>query len=188
MKDKRYNIVIAIIIIIIFVSIFFIYRNSKKLGQTIQASTGINPFNDFMTPEGIKNNNPLNIKHNDNIKWQGELPGYSNGQITAFESLELGIRAAEKNLNTYISVDNVNKITDIINRWAPESDNNNDVAYLKVVLEKMSSINSYWNSGNLTISKQDIPLLAWAMSNMEVGEKHAPNLSLFQSVFTNYNI
>lgn len=178
------KVLIVIVIVVIIVVVYIIYKNQRRIGQYIQANTGNNPFNDYTVPLGIRNNNPLNIRHEQAIKWQGEIitPIEKNGDFAVFSDLEHGIRASEINLRSYLN-EKVNTIPLIITKWAPPKEND-DESYIKIVLSKMGS--KY--NRNTVIVKSDIPLLAWAMSNVEVGEKFAPSLVVFQNTFTKYNI
>lgn len=88
-----------------------------------------------MKPRGIRNNNPLNIRHNAN-KYQGEMAG-SDKSFKTFASMPYGYRAAFVTLATYL-LRGRNTIEKIINRWAPPSENNTE-KYIKNV-EKYSEI------------------------------------------------
>lgn len=71
-------------------------------------------------PRGFRNNNPGNIRHGND--WKGE----KQGQDTAFEtftSVEYGIRAIFKLLDTYEKKYKAVSITEIISRFAPPHEN-----------------------------------------------------------------
>lgn len=72
-------------------------------------------------PLGIRNNNPGNLR-----RW-GDAP-VVNG-FARFDTPEAGIAAMTGNLQSY-GRKGYNTIGKIINRWAPESDNNNTGAYV----------------------------------------------------------
>ena len=91
-----------------------------------------------MTARGIRNKNPGNIDFNASAfkrdPWQGELgiedcPG---ARFTTFQSPEYGIRALCKILLTYHHKRKANDgsaidtVKEIIDRWAPPSENNTD--------------------------------------------------------------
>lgn len=88
------------------------------------------------TPRGIRNNNPLNIRHSAN-RWQGASAVQGDKSFVQFSSMSYGYRAAWKVLQTYyrhfcrhnqpFSVEN------IIHRWAPPSENDT-AGYLRNVL------------------------------------------------------
>ena len=76
---------------------------------------------------GLRNNNPLNIRKVPGTHWRGELPspeGRAGDRLfVQFESLEWGIRAAFCILDTYRRKYQDVCVEDIINRWAPPSEN-----------------------------------------------------------------
>lgn len=88
-----------------------------------------------MNPRGIRNNNPLNIRHNAN-KYQGEIAG-KDKSFKTFISMPYGYRAAFVTLATYL-LKGRNTIEKIINRWAPPSENKTE-KYIKNI-EKYSGI------------------------------------------------
>lgn len=70
---------------------------------------------------GLRNNNPGNIRHGNS--WKGEIMGKDNAFET-FEFVEWGIRAIYVTLNTYRTKYKCTTVEQIINRWAPPSENN----------------------------------------------------------------
>jgi len=74
-----------------------------------------------MTPRGYKNNNPLNIRRN-NDDFRGEIKG-NDKSFKTFSSMAFGYRAAFVILHTYLT-EGCNTIEKIINRWAPPCENN----------------------------------------------------------------
>jgi hypothetical protein len=74
-----------------------------------------------MTPRGLRNNNPLNIRHNTDT-FQGEIKG-SDKAFKTFITMPYGYRAAFVTLATYHSK-GYNTIEKIIPRWAPPNENN----------------------------------------------------------------
>ena len=79
---------------------------------------------------GMRNNNPLNIIKSEKINWQGEVKPSTDPNFAQFETLEYGLRAAFKLLRTYYTKHGCKTITQIISRWAPETENQ-VVAYIK---------------------------------------------------------
>ena len=73
-----------------------------------------------MKPRGLRNNNPLNIRHNTDV-FQGEIKGIDTAFKT-FSSMPYGYRAAFVTLATYHSR-GWNTIEKIITRWAPPTEN-----------------------------------------------------------------
>lgn len=92
----------------------------------------------LLTPNarGYRNNNFLNIEYNVINQWKG-LDG-SDGRFCKFITPEYGIRAGMKLLSNYIK-NGHNTIEKIVNRWAPKSENPNNVNYINHVV-KVSGI------------------------------------------------
>ena len=84
---------------------------------------------------GMRNNNPLNIIKSEKINWQGEVKPSTDPNFAQFETLEYGLRAAFKLLRTYYTKHGCKTITQIISRWAPETENQ-VVAYIKAVSQR----------------------------------------------------
>lgn len=87
-----------------------------------------------MTPRGIRNNNPLNIRVGN--KWLGEVAQPTDKDFEQFVSMAYGIRAALIILRRYMARYHLNTIYDIVSRWAPKVENN-VAKYAKFVSEKM---------------------------------------------------
>ena len=124
-----------------------------------------------MTPLGIRNNNPLNIRRVAGIKWKGELPqtppplAGEEGRKPAFvqfTSIIWGIRAAFCLLRTYRDKYRLNCPADIIHRWAPPSENDTKRYINNVCL---------WSGfgGNQRLTESDWPKLLQAMARQECG-------------------
>lgn len=84
-----------------------------------------------MKPRGLRNNNPLNIRHDADL-FQGEIKG-NDKLFKTFSSMPYGYRAAFVILATYLSK-GYNTIEKIISRWAPPSENNTR-AYISTVVK-----------------------------------------------------
>ena len=85
-----------------------------------------------MTPRGIRNHNPLNIRRSKD-QWQGMAKVQTDRAFVQFESLEWGWRAAFKLLTrTYYHNYRLYTIRGIISRWAPPKENNTE-AYIQNV-------------------------------------------------------
>lgn len=67
-------------------------------------------------PLGMRNNNPLNLIATA-TDWQGEIP--ATGNFSRFKSYVWGVRAAIKNMISYINTHGRNTIVKIIECWAP---------------------------------------------------------------------
>lgn len=84
------------------------------------ASTGVMDVNGDLRPRGIRNNNPGNIEDRGEA-WKG-LTG-NDGRYIIFEHVEFGIRAINRILNTYASKHGLNTIRGVVDRWAPDFEN-----------------------------------------------------------------
>ena len=77
-----------------------------------------------MLPRGIRNNNPLNIRHSKD-QWQGLRAVQTDAAFCQFETLDYGWRAAFYLLTrTYYHKYRLFTIRGIVSKWAPESENN----------------------------------------------------------------
>ena len=83
-----------------------------------------------MKPRGLRNNNPLNIRHNADV-FQGEIKG-NDKSFKTFSSMPYGYRAAFVTLGTYLSR-GWNTIEKIISKWAPPIENNTENYIANVV-------------------------------------------------------
>ena len=72
-------------------------------------------------PRGIRNNNPGNIEKG--TAWNGMASIQSDARYITFKSPEYGIRAMARILRTYREKHGLVAIDQIINRWAPPSEN-----------------------------------------------------------------
>ncbi|EPG8282638.1 hypothetical protein WJD78_003222 [Klebsiella aerogenes] len=86
------------------------------------------------SPRGVRNNNPGNLEASSSNPWVGQTG--SDGRFAKFETPEHGIRALGRNLLSY-QRQGIDTVSDIINRWAPPSDNNDTAAYIKSVCTQL---------------------------------------------------
>lgn len=86
-------------------------------------------------PRGIRNNNPGNIEDG---PFARSLPGYrgSDGRFAVFETPQDGVNAGAQLLGSYARRGVVTP-AQIINRWAPPSDNNPTQAYAQYVAQRL---------------------------------------------------
>ena len=83
-----------------------------------------------MTPRGIRNHNPLNIRRTAKDQWKGLKTQQTDVAFCQFESLEYGWRAAFYLLTrTYYHKYRLYTIRKIIERWAPPHKNKTE-AYI----------------------------------------------------------
>ena len=94
-----------------------------------------------MQPRGIRNNNPLNIRHSAD-QWQGASEKQTDKCFVQFKSMAYGYRAAWKTLQSYYNRFCIQgkpfTIKNVIGRWAPPKENDTE-AYVHSVM-KLSSI------------------------------------------------
>jgi hypothetical protein len=89
-------------------------------------------------PRGIRNYNPGNIRHTQGIRWQGAAPIQTDNQFTQFINPRWGIRAIARVLITYqdkrraADGSPIDTVREIIERWAPPSENNTDAYVISV--------------------------------------------------------
>ena len=86
---------------------------------------------------GLRNNNPLNIRHSAD-KWQGARINQTDKAFVQFTSMAYGYRAAWKILDTYCLAfkreGKAYNVRNIIGRWAPPTENDTD-AYVRAVVK-----------------------------------------------------
>lgn len=119
-----------------------------------------------METRGQRNNNPLNIRRVKGFPWKGERAEISDRSFVEFVNLEFGIRAACKLLKNYRVLYGINTIKGIINRWAPETENNTADYILKVAGETGIERNRFLNT-NRNYAKV-IRAMARIESNMDI--------------------
>lgn len=74
-------------------------------------------------PRGIRNNNPLNLRDTATV-WQGETGQNLDKSFEEFKTPQLGIRAGAKLLLNYQKNYSLYTVNQIINRFAPPTENN----------------------------------------------------------------
>ena len=79
----------------------------------------------YMGSRGLRNNNPGNIRHSSS-KWQGLSKEQTDREYVQFDDPVYGIRALTKLLQNYQSRHGLKTIRQIINRYAPPSENITD--------------------------------------------------------------
>ena len=85
---------------------------------------------------GIRNNNPLNIRHSAD-RWLGAREEQTDKSFVQFESMAYGYRAVWKTLQSYYNrfceQSKPFRVRNIISRWAPPSENDTE-GYIRSVL------------------------------------------------------
>jgi len=115
-----------------------------------------------MTPRGIRNCNPLNIRRVAGTNWKGQCAEQTDKEFVQFEFAEWGIRAALCILRTYRNKYKAVCIRDIVSRWAPPTENNTERYIHNVCL---------WTGfgGLQRLTEKDWPKLVRAMARQECG-------------------
>lgn len=85
------------------------------------------------TPRGLRNNNPLNIRHSRD-RFQGEVAPGSDRAFKQFTSMAYGYRAAFVVLGSYLACGR-NTVEKIIRAWAPPTENNTE-GYINHVVQR----------------------------------------------------
>lgn len=117
-------------------------------------------------PRGIRNNNPLNIRQANT--WLGEVRAeeVTDPEFEQFVSMEYGIRAAVVILRRYFCRYKRKTIRQIVERWAPRSENNT-LAYVNVVCKKTG-----WDADEtIEWNEDNIVKLIGAMAYVENGQE-----------------
>lgn len=114
-------------------------------------------------PRGIRNNNPGNIEDG---AFARSLPGYvgSDGRFAIFDDPSSGEAAQTRLLGSYVQR-GFDTPTEIINRWAPPSDNNPTGAYINYVAQRAGI------GPNDRVTEDKIPLIAQAIREFENGSR-----------------
>ena len=121
---------------------------------------------------GIRNNNPLNIRHSAD-QWQGARAEQTDKVFVQFTSMAYGYRAAWKVLDTYcLTFKRERKaynVRNIIDRWAPPTENDTQ-AYIRTVL-KLSGLGGNENlpQPSRGVDTDRLERLVAAMTTMECG-------------------
>lgn len=80
---------------------------------------------------GLRNNNPGNIRKSPTV-WQGEKTPSTDAAFKQFTGMAYGYRAMLKLLQNYSRLNGCRTIRQMINRWAPPSENHTD-NYIRAV-------------------------------------------------------
>jgi hypothetical protein len=116
-----------------------------------------------MIPRGLRNNNPLNIRHSAD-HFQGEMAG-TDKAFKTFSSLAYGYRAAFIILANY-NLRGWNTIEKIISHWSPQAENDTENYISKV--EKYSGVP---RTKELTLANgTEYIMIVAAMSFVENGQ------------------
>ena len=112
---------------------------------------------------GLRLNNPCCIRISSD-KFDGEIQPSSDSSFKEFKAVEYGYRAVFKILYTYYNKYGLTTITSLINRWAPDYENDTS-SYVKTV----SSFSGISPTKELSFSKGEMTAIVAAMSHVENG-------------------
>lgn len=115
---------------------------------------------------GLRNNNPGNIRLS-KVRYKGECKTSTDTSFRQFISMEWGYRAMFMLLHTYQRRYGLNTIRGIINRYAPEIENDTQ-NYIRTV-SRMTGISTHTPIDTLC-SEEMIPIVV-IMSFVENGKK-----------------
>ena len=118
----------------------------------------------------MRNNNPGNIDRN-TTKWLGMADKQTDVRFIVFKEMKYGCRAILKLLSNYYIKYNLCTVKDIINRWAPTTENDT-AAYYKEVAKDLS-VNP---EEKITLTKNMCIALGKAITQYECGSE-AKNIS-----------
>lgn len=106
---------------------------AKTAGKVV--ASGVKAALNVLEPLGIRLNNPGNIEFNAANNWLGEVRPSSNKRYTQFSHPVYGIRALARTLNTYGEKYGLRTVRQVIERWAPEEENDTE-AYIADVVQR----------------------------------------------------
>lgn len=78
-----------------------------------------------MIPRGLRNNNPCNIRQS-RTTYKGEIRPSHDSAFKQFQTIAYGYRAAFVLLHYYYSRLGLKTLRQMLNRWAPPTENNTD--------------------------------------------------------------
>lgn len=128
-----------------------------------------------ITPRGIRNNNPLNIRKGNN--WRGERAHQTDPAFEEFQSMQLGVRAGFVIIRNYMSgynglTEKFNTIEKIIARWAPKNENDT-----KAYIEHVSKLTGIPSTLKMSFSQRSYMVaLVDAMIRHECGQPIERNI------------
>lgn len=91
-----------------------------------------------MLPKGIRNNNPFNLVKSSS-QWMGKLAKGTDSRFEQFSSMELGVRAGLINLRNGYFRKGLITPNGIVNKYAPEFENKNNLNYKLHIAQSVGS-------------------------------------------------
>ena len=115
---------------------------------------------------GLRNNNPGNIRLG-SVRYKGERAKSSDSAFRQFESMEWGYRAMFMLLHTYAVKHNCRTLSQMINRYAPPSENHTENYLRRVAYDTHLSPDEQIDTLNAAV----MTAVVAAMSEVENGTK-----------------
>lgn len=115
-------------------AIDFIHSNGELSDTASGSRRAVSDDGAVDGARGIRNNNPGNLEYSKKNPWEGQTG--DDGRFAKFETPEHGIRALGRNLLSY-QRQGIDTVSDIVEKWAPEKDGNDTVAYIKAVCAQL---------------------------------------------------
>jgi len=132
-------------------------------------------------PRGLRNNNPGNIRRA-KFNWTGKITWSvsKDKEFEQFHKLWYGVRALIKLLLTYFVKHKLNTVSQIINRWAPDTENNTE-AYIASVCV----LTGFKKNQVLIPNTDTLKKLVYAITDHENGYKNAIPEAVFDYAIKN---
>lgn len=162
---KREDILLVIGVAALGTAAYLLYKSKHQTSNNMNTNPTL--------PRGYRNNNPLNIRYSKSNKWIGEVAKNTDGTFEQFTTMAYGYRAAFQLLRKYINQYNLRTVAEIINRWAPPTENNT-AGYISRVI----GINGWTAAQEIDPdNKEEMTKLVYAMAIVENGNSILPNWS-----------
>lgn len=130
----------------------------------------------FRTSRGKRNNNPLNIIKSNN-RWKGKILNGTDTKFEQFLDMRFGYRAGMIVLRTYITKYKLTSVSQIIERFAPSSENNTR-AYISYV---SAFLHSRGLSQVITCPSEEFFALVAAMAFFESNSR--PTIEYLKQIY-----
>lgn len=120
-----------------------------------------------MTPRGIRNNNPANIRRSTD-EWVGLSSVQTDKAFFQFTNMTYGIRALIVTLHTYVYKYDLHTIDQIIARFAPSTENQTD-AYIHTIKAIIANkyIEPKYKLTDFEVGSDKLFLLCFAICKIE---------------------
>lgn len=118
---------------------------------------------------GERNNNPLNIRFSPSFRYEGQIGKDADGFAT-FKSLLYGVRAAFALLRAYSRVHGIDRVQDIIARFAPPNENATE-QYIDDVCRNLHVSRCYVIDYHSEEARSMVKIMARIESRMDLPEE-----------------